>query len=65
MLNHDKVIREMRQIVYDAMGAYGTLENEDPAWALFYLGKIEGQITILGNVLDDEEKARSGKGERG
>lgn len=65
MLNHDKVIREMKQTVYDAMDAYGMLENEDPAWALFYLGKIEGQISVLANVLDDEEKARSGKGERG
>lgn len=58
MLNHDKVIREMKQTIYDALDAYGMLENEDPAWALFYLGKIEGQITVLGNVLDDEESAR-------
>lgn len=65
MLNHDKVIREMKQTVYDAMDAYGMLENEDPAWALFYFGKIEGQITVLSNVLDDEEKARSEKGEQG
>ena len=65
MLNHDKVIREMKQTVYDALDDYGMLENEDPAWALFYLGKIEGQIGVLANVLDDEEKARSGKGERG
>ena len=61
MLNHDKVIREMKQTVYDALDAYGMLENEDPAWALFYLGKIEGQISVLANVLDDEEKARMEK----
>ena len=58
MLNHDKVIREMKQTIYDALDAYGMLENEDPAWALFYLGKLEGQITVLSNVLDDEESAR-------
>ena len=52
MLNHDKVIREMKQTV---------LENEDPAWALYYLGKIEGQISVLASVLDGEEKARLDK----
>ena len=61
MLNHDKVIREMKQTVYDALDAYGMLENEDPAWALFYLGKIEGQISVLASVLDEEEKAQLDK----
>ena len=61
MLNHDKVIREMKQTIYDALDAYGMLENEDPAWALFYLGKLEGQISVFASVLDGEEKARLDK----
>lgn len=61
MLNHDKVIREMKQTIYDALDAYSMLENEDPAWALYYLGKIEGQISVLASVLDGEEKARLDK----
>lgn len=61
MLNHDKVIREMKQTVYDALDAYDMLENEDPAWALYYLGKLEGQISIFASVLDGEEKAQLDK----
>ena len=61
MLNHDKVIREMKQTIYDALDAYNMLENEDPAWALYYLGKIEGQISVLASVLDEEEKAQLDK----
>ena len=61
MLNHHTVIREMKQTVYDALDAYGMLENEDPVWALYYLGKIEGQISVLASVLEGEEKAQLDK----